>query len=110
MQKTYRTGEETLLRAYLPATLAEQWALRPEQHPLWGVWLKGPLMFCDVSGFTAMSEKLAQVGREGAELIASALNGFFDRMLAIADACGGAQAILVGLRRPLRFPGGRRRF
>src|SRR5207245_10388804 len=96
MQKTYRTGEETLLRAYLPATLIEQWALRPEQHPLLGVWLKGSLMFCDVSGFTAMSEKVAQVGREGAELMASVLNGFFERMLVIADGWGGAQMTLGG--------------
>src|SRR5438128_797605 len=106
MQKTYRTGEETLLRAYLPATLVEQWALRPEQHPLWGVWLKGSLMFCDVSGFTAMSEKLAQVGREGAELIASVLNGFFERMLAIADGWGGAQMKFGGDAMLLLFSGG----
>src|SRR5438093_12369417 len=105
MQKTYRTGEETLLRAYLPATLVEQWALRPEQHPLWGVWLKGSLMFCDVSGFTAMSEKLAQVGREGAELMASVLNGFFERMLAIADGWGGAQMKFGGDAMLLHFSG-----
>jgi len=105
MQKTYRTGEETLLRAYLPATLVEQWALRPEQHPLWGVWLKGSLMFCDVSGFTAMSEKLAQVGREGAELMASVLNGFFERMLAIADGWGGAQMKFGGDAMLLLFSG-----
>ena len=105
MQKTYRTGEETLLRAYLPATLVEQWALRPEQHPLWGVWLKGSLMFCDVSGFTAMSEKLAQVGREGAELMASVLNRFFERMLAIADGWGGAQMKFGGDAMLLHFSG-----
>src|SRR3989442_906930 len=105
MQKTYRTGEETLLRAYLPATLVEQWALRPEQPPLWGVWLKGSLMFCDVSGFTAMSEKLAQVGREGAELMAAVLNGFFARMLPSADAGVGAQMKFGGDAMLLHFSG-----
>jgi len=90
MKTTYQAGEDTL-RAYLPATLVESWAQRPEQSPLWGVWLTGSLMFCDVSGFTAMSESLAQVGKEGAELMAAVLNRFFERMLAIADEWGGVQ-------------------
>jgi class 3 adenylate cyclase/tetratricopeptide (TPR) repeat protein len=105
MRTTYSAGEETLLRAYLPATLVEQWALRPDHSPLWGVWLKGSLMFCDVSGFTAMSEKLALVGKEGAELMASVLNGFFERMLAIADVWGGAQMKFGGDAMLLLFSG-----
>ena len=105
MQKTYSSGEETLLRAYLPATLVEQWALQPEQPPLWGVWLNGSLMFCDVSGFTAMSEKLAQIGKEGAELMAGVLNRFFERMLAIADDWGGAQMKFGGDAMLLFFSG-----
>jgi class 3 adenylate cyclase/tetratricopeptide (TPR) repeat protein len=48
-------------------------------------------MFCDISGFTAMSERLAEIGKEGAELMAGVLNRFFDRMLAIADEWGGVQ-------------------
>jgi class 3 adenylate cyclase/tetratricopeptide (TPR) repeat protein len=107
MQTTYRTGEEALLRAYLPATLVEQWALRPEQQPLWGIWLKGSLMFCDVSGFTAMSEKLGQIGKEGAELMASILNRFFDRMLTIADGWGGTQMKFGGDAMLLLFSGDR---
>ena len=90
IQTAYPAGEETL-RAYLPATLVEQWARRPEQPALWGTWLRGSLMFCDISGFTAMSESLAQIGKEGAELMASLLNRFFERMLAISDGWGGAQ-------------------
>lgn len=90
MQTTYEAGGETL-RAYLPATLVEYWAKRPTQPPLWGNWLTGSLMFCDVSGFTAMSERLAQIGKEGAELMAAVLNRFFERMLAIADDWGGVQ-------------------
>ncbi len=90
MQTTYEAGEDTL-RAYLPATLVESWAKRPNQPPLWGTWLNGSLMFCDVSGFTAMSESLAQVGKEGAELMAAVLNRFFERMLAVADEWGGVQ-------------------
>jgi class 3 adenylate cyclase/tetratricopeptide (TPR) repeat protein len=90
IQRSYSSGHETL-RAYLPATLVERWAVRPEQPPLWGVWLEGSLMFCDISGFTAMSESLARVGKEGAELMAGVLNRFFDRMLSVADGWGGVQ-------------------
>jgi class 3 adenylate cyclase/tetratricopeptide (TPR) repeat protein len=90
MQTTYRPAEDAL-RAYLPATLVEHLQRRPEQPPLWGTWLTGSLMFCDISGFTAMSEDLAKIGKEGAELMASVLNRFFERMLAIADHWGGVQ-------------------
>jgi len=48
-------------------------------------------MHCDVTGFTAMSEALAQSGKEGAELMAGILNQFFERMLGIAKDWGGIQ-------------------
>ncbi|HEU4758362.1 MAG TPA: adenylate/guanylate cyclase domain-containing protein [Dehalococcoidia bacterium] len=80
-----------MLRAYLPGTLIERWARRPQQSPLWGHWLSGSLMHCDISGFTAMSERLAQLGKEGAELMAAVLNRFFARMLDVADRWGGVQ-------------------
>ncbi len=90
MQTTYRSANETL-GIYLPATLVEHWARRPEQSPLWGHWLSGSLMFCDISGFTAMSESLARRGKEGAELMAGVLNRFFERMITVADGWGGVQ-------------------
>ena len=90
MQTTYSSPQETL-RAYLPATLVERWARQPQQSHLWGEWLTGSLMFCDISGFTAMSEVLTRLGKEGAELMAGVLNRFFETMLAIADGWGGTQ-------------------
>lgn len=48
-------------------------------------------MFCDISGFTAMSENLARLGKEGSELMAGVLNQFFERMIALADGWGGSQ-------------------
>ena len=41
--------------------------------------LDGSLAFCDLSGFTAMSEKLASLGRLGAEELAEILNTIFSR-------------------------------
>ena len=83
--------DQDTLRAYLPATLVDHWARCPDQQPVWGAWLSGSLMFCDISGFTAMSENLARLGKEGAELMAGVLNRFFERMIALADGWGGAQ-------------------
>ncbi len=37
--------------------------------------------FADVSGFTAMSEKLASIGKEGAETLTSILNNYFTTMI-----------------------------
>jgi len=90
MQTAFRS-EVDPLTAYLPATLVQQWARKPDQPPVWGDWLSGSLMFCDISGFTAMSEHLARLGKEGAELMAAVLNQFFERMIGIALDWGGAQ-------------------
>ena len=51
--------------------------------------LGGSLAFCDLSGFTAMSEKLAVLGRLGAEELADVLNLLFSALLADAAAYGG---------------------
>jgi class 3 adenylate cyclase/tetratricopeptide (TPR) repeat protein len=48
-------------------------------------------MHCDVTGFTAMSERLAGRGKEGAEVMVEVLNRFFHRMLGIAAGWSGEQ-------------------
>ena len=63
---------------YLPTTLLSNWAASPNQDPVWGEWLHGSLMHCDVTGFTAMNEALASMGNEGAEVMAKILNQFID--------------------------------
>src|SRR6056297_1925674 len=47
------------------------------------------LVHVDVSGFTALSERLARRGRVGAELLTDAIDGCFSRLLADAAASGG---------------------
>jgi class 3 adenylate cyclase len=54
-----------------------------------GEFLSGALMFSDVSGFTAMSERLSVLGREGAEQISEIINRYFSRMMSIIFAHGG---------------------
>ncbi|MGA8045861.1 MAG: adenylate/guanylate cyclase domain-containing protein [Dermatophilaceae bacterium] len=55
---------------------------------LWRV-VDGTLVFADVSGFTALTEKLSRRGRIGAEEIVETLNRVFGPMLRIAAARGG---------------------
>jgi len=104
MQKIIRLPQDTLL-TYLPGTLVDSWARHPRQAPIWGHWLSGSLMHCDISGFTAMSESLAKLGKEGAELMAGVLNRFFDRMLEVADRWGGVQMKFGGDAMLLFFSG-----
>src|SRR5207302_1570210 len=51
--------------------------------------LEGTLAFVDVSGFTAMSERLAPKGRLGAEEVTDLMSATFTRLLAVAYANGG---------------------
>jgi len=95
--------EEIAFR-YLPRTLIEHWEKNPDIRPVWYQWLDGSLMHCDVTGFTAMSENLGEVGKEGAELMAGVLNQFFERMLAIAVSWGGIQIKFGGDAMLLYFP------
>src|SRR3954453_15796516 len=39
--------------------------------------LEGTLIFADISGFTPLSERLARMGREGAERLVEAINTLF---------------------------------
>ena len=47
------------------------------------------MVFADVSGFTALSERLAEQGRAGAEELTEILNGTFTDLLTVAFAEGG---------------------
>ncbi len=50
----------------------------------------GTCVFVDVSGFTKLSERLARRGgREGAEQLADAIGGCFERLLGVAYGKGG---------------------
>ena len=98
------TQETQIVFRYLPRTLVNNWNQNPDQHPVWGEWLEGSLIHCDVTGFTAMSEALASTGNEGAEIMANILNRFFDRMLGIAREWGAIQMKFGGDAMLLYFP------
>src|SRR3954465_13728975 len=54
-------------------------------------WLEqeGTLAFVDISGFTAMSERLSNSGRAGAEEVTEVMNATFAALLEVAYAEGG---------------------
>ena len=74
------------LARYVPRLSAE-WEMRSAEP-----WreIDGTLCYIDISGFTALSEKLARRGRIGAEELTEVLNYVFGRMLAVAYDRGGS--------------------
>ncbi len=80
------------LAAYVPpnilrATLSERaptplTAAQVERFP-------AAVLFADISGFTPLTEALAQRGAEGPEELTRLLNGYFSRMIALIEAQGG---------------------
>ncbi|HYY79409.1 MAG TPA: adenylate/guanylate cyclase domain-containing protein, partial [Actinomycetes bacterium] len=51
--------------------------------------VSGALLLADISGFTAITERLAQRGPAGAEALSGLLNGAFGRLLALIGEAGG---------------------
>jgi class 3 adenylate cyclase/tetratricopeptide (TPR) repeat protein len=52
--------------------------------------LEGTMVFADVSGFTKLSERLARMGKEGAEHLVDAINACFSALLDDAYGRGGS--------------------
>lgn len=52
--------------------------------------IDGTMAFVDISGFTAMSERLARTGKAGAEEVSEIINSIFTRLLAVAYENGGS--------------------
>jgi class 3 adenylate cyclase/tetratricopeptide (TPR) repeat protein len=71
---------------YVPR-LTIEW-LRDEPDRLWRS-LEGTLVFVDISGFTAMSERLVRFGKVGAEEITEVMNRVFAALLEDAYRYGG---------------------
>ncbi|MBD0330162.1 MAG: tetratricopeptide repeat protein [Thermoleophilia bacterium] len=74
------------LVSFVPRVTLE-W-LRDEPDRLWRE-VEGTLAFVDISGFTAMSERLSGLGKAGAEEVTDVMNSTFAALLEIAYAHGG---------------------
>ncbi len=75
------------LGAYVPRVQVEWLRTRADQR-----WqrLDATLVFVDVSGFTALSERLARAGRIGAEELTDTIGTCFDSLLEVAYRAGGS--------------------
>ncbi len=73
---------------YLPRYLVQAELTAPDVGP-GGEFLRGTLLFSDLSGFTALSERLGTLGKDGAEQIVALVNRYFGAMLDVLFACGG---------------------
>ena len=64
--------------SYLPELIVEKIisAEQEEQQASRG-WITCAVMFADISGFTALTERLAAQGSAGAEQLTDALNAYF---------------------------------
>ena len=77
----YRLVDTTT--TYLPAHIVDRILRDPVPGQISGKFIEGALLFTDISGFTAMSERLSRIGREGAEEITGIVNRYFSAMLTI---------------------------
>lgn len=93
------------ISTYLPRHLVARQLATTDSGP-WIEWVEGSLLFADVSGSTALAERLSALGREGTEIVTGMLNDFFGAMLQIIEAAGGdlltfgGDALLVLFRGP----------
>lgn len=54
-----------------------------------GVLVEQTLLLADVTGFTALSERLSRIGREGAEEVTGIINSYFSPLIKIVHNYGG---------------------
>lgn len=90
------------LLAYVPQ-LVRAWP-DPVRTPSHAVQT-GSMVFVDISGFTAMSERLARRGRVGAEEVTEVIGSCFATLLAVAYGEGGGLLKFGGDALLLFFPG-----
>ena len=82
------------LASYLPKYIADKEESLTKEY---GDLRRGTFMFADVSGFTALSEKLeAATGVEGAEIMTEIINDFFSTMLEILAKSDGQMLKFAG--------------
>ena len=96
-----------VLTPYVPSLVVDWLARSPTRTHL---RVAGTLAFVDISGFTALTERLARHGHVGAEEMSDALNATFAHLLEVADGYGadlvkwGGDAVLLMFAGPDHAP------
>ncbi|GIW78337.1 MAG: hypothetical protein KatS3mg105_0144 [Gemmatales bacterium] len=84
------TAHRELLASYVPVLIQRRLANDPQ--PVNSARLErlpASVLFADLSGFTPLTERLAQEGPAGAEELSSVVNAYFERMVDLIFAHGG---------------------
>ncbi|WP_322495341.1 adenylate/guanylate cyclase domain-containing protein [Chloroflexus sp.] len=76
--------------AYIPARIVQSQLADPQPGRTTGAFWEGSLLFADLSGFTALSERLSVLGRQGAEEVSAVVNRLFGALLHEVQARSGA--------------------
>ncbi|MGC8950483.1 adenylate/guanylate cyclase domain-containing protein [Chloroflexus sp.] len=76
--------------AYIPAQIVQRQLINPQPGRTTGAFWKGSLLFADLSGFTALSERLSVLGRQGAEEVSAVVSRLFDTLLYEVHTRNGA--------------------
>ncbi len=82
------TAARYTITTYLPRLLVSQ-LLHERQESPWLRWVDGSLLFADLSGSTALAERLSRIGREGSERVTEFLNDIFTTLIEIVQSFGG---------------------
>jgi ABC-type oligopeptide transport system substrate-binding subunit/class 3 adenylate cyclase len=95
----------TAMAPYVPPTLIDA-ILGDPNVPTDSVVerFRAAVLFADVSGFTPLTEALAQSGSEGPEELTRVLNQYFSRMIALIEAEGGTVVKFSGDAVTVLFP------
>ncbi|NTU80906.1 MAG: tetratricopeptide repeat protein [Chloroflexales bacterium] len=75
--------------AFIPARLVRAQLSSPHPGRVSGAFWEGSLLFADLSGFTALSERLSVLGRQGAEEVSAVVSRLFDALIAEVHARQG---------------------
>jgi class 3 adenylate cyclase/tetratricopeptide (TPR) repeat protein len=78
---------ETALDCYVPAFVRRQMATSGAAP--WSIDTRGAVLFADISGSTALAERLAERGAAGAEDLGAILNRFFGVLIDVIERHGG---------------------
>lgn len=76
------------IATYLPHLLVRELVEERRESP-WILPVEGSLLYADLSGSTALAERLGALGREGTELLTDALNDIFASMIQVIEGYGG---------------------
>jgi class 3 adenylate cyclase len=95
------------LAAYIPPNIIRETLTSANPAPpaeAWSARFAAAVLFADVSGFTPLTEALAQKGAEGPEELTRLLNDYFSRMIDLIEGEGGEVVKFSGDAVTVVFP------